>query len=345
MRLYHLPKCLNNIRRCIGVRTLKTGIGATVAIMIAQGLGLDWSASAGIVAILSIQNTKRESVRMAVNRFYAAVLGLLFATLLFEGIAFHPVVFGLYLIGFIPLAVKCKIQEGIVPTAVLVTHLLASNNVTVALLINELLLIGIGAGVALILNLYIPSSEKELREVRHQAEDEMHQLFCMMREALLNNANGIADEKLIVTIGNTLEKGRREAYKQANNHYFFNARILYEDYFEMRLKQFQVLCYMQEHFRRFFMQYQETKEVADFMEDVAESVHGKQSAYVLLNDLEGLRQHFKQSALPSTREEFENRAMLYQFLNDLEHFLEIKRDFREKLTEEEREEYERGYKK
>ena len=35
--------------------------------------------------------------------------------------------------------------------------------------------------------------------------------------------------------------------------------------------------------------------------------------------------------LPKTREEFENRAMLYQFLNDLEQFLSIKNGFKEEL--------------
>ncbi|MEG0085126.1 MAG: hypothetical protein RR817_01510, partial [Niameybacter sp.] len=67
------------------------------------------------------------------------------------------------------------------------------------------------------------------------------------------------------------------------------------------------------------------------------------SAKMLLEQLAKLREVFRASSLPKTREEFENRAMLYQYLNDIEHFLEIKQSFRESLTEEEFEEYKKGY--
>ena len=35
--------------------------------------------------------------------------------------------------------------------------------------------------------------------------------------------------------------------------------------------------------------------------------------------------------LPKNREEFENRALLFQFLNDLEDFLIIKKEFKERF--------------
>ena len=47
----------------------------------------------------------------------------------------------------------------------------------------------------------------------------------------------------------------------------------------------------------------------------------------LLMDLDILRNEFKKMELPKTREEFESRAQLLQFLNDMEEFLLIKRNF------------------
>ena len=47
----------------------------------------------------------------------------------------------------------------------------------------------------------------------------------------------------------------------------------------------------------------------------------------ILNDLESLRSEFKRMELPKSREEFESRAQLLQFLNDMEDFLVIKRNF------------------
>ena len=43
---------------------------------------------------------------------------------------------------------------------------------------------------------------------------------------------------------------------------------------------------------------------------------------------------FRNQSLPKTREELENRAMLCQYLNDIKHLLEIKRQCVMNLTEE-----------
>jgi uncharacterized membrane protein YgaE (UPF0421/DUF939 family) len=43
--------------------------------------------------------------------------------------------------------------------------------------------------------------------------------------------------------------------------------------------------------------------------------------------LETLRKAYTASELPKSREEFENRAMLYHIMEDMRVFLEIKREF------------------
>ena len=42
-----------------------------------------------------------------------------------------------------------------------------------------------------------------------------------------------------------------------------------------------------------------------------------------------LRRDYEMMELPQSRKEFENRALLFQFLNDLEDFLIIKKEFKE----------------
>ena len=111
------------MKKIVGVRTLKTGLGATVAMMIAQLIGLKYMASAGIITILSIQSTKRESVQIAIRRFFATCVALGVGGILFRLLGFTPLVFGVYLVVFIPIAARFKITEGIVSASVLVTHL------------------------------------------------------------------------------------------------------------------------------------------------------------------------------------------------------------------------------
>ena len=74
--------------------------------------------------------------------------------------------------------------------------------------------------------------------------------------------------------------------------------------------------------------------IADFTQNIAKAIHEYNTAEGLLRNLQELRDEFKNMELPKTREEFENRAMLYQFLNDMEQFLLIKNDFKKYIKEE-----------
>ena len=64
-----------------------------------------------------------------------------------------------------------------------------------------------------------------------------------------------------------------------------------------------------------------------FTEDVAKEIYENNDCINLINKLDSLRKTYQAMELPKTREEFENRALLFQFLNDLEEFLIIKKEF------------------
>ena len=61
----------------IGYRTLKTAIGAAVAIAIAQYFDLQFFTAAGILTILSIQPTKRKSLHAVYTRIVSTFIGIL----------------------------------------------------------------------------------------------------------------------------------------------------------------------------------------------------------------------------------------------------------------------------
>lgn len=86
------------------------------------------------------------------------------SSVLFLALGFNSVVFGLYLLVFIPLTVKLKVTDGIVVSSVLVTHLLVEKQVNSYWIINELGLMLVGVLVALILNSYMPKNEEKIKE-------------------------------------------------------------------------------------------------------------------------------------------------------------------------------------
>ncbi|MTL49237.1 aromatic acid exporter family protein, partial [Turicibacter sanguinis] len=121
------------MRKKIGMRTIKTAVGATIAIILANFFGLKYALSAGVITILSVQNTKRKSVEIAWSRFNSTCLALMISGILFSLIGFNAFAFGLYLLIFIPLAVSYKLSDGIVMSSVLVTHLLGEGYISLSL--------------------------------------------------------------------------------------------------------------------------------------------------------------------------------------------------------------------
>lgn len=315
----------------IGYRTIKTAIGAAIAMMIAKELGLKYSVAAGVIAILSTQSTRRQSVQIALQRLGACVLALAISTVLFLVFGYSPLVFGVFLLIFIPLAVRLKVAEGIVVNSVLVTHLLVENTVAVEWLFNELSLMLVGAGTALLLNLYMPSVEGQLKEDQSYIEETIKTILINMAQALRKQHITIKEEELFSSLEKRLEAARKRAYRNSNN-YLFSESNYYVEYMEMRVQQLHTLKRMRGHFRRFFMTYEQTIMMAEFTEKVANELHEQNTALGLLQDLNSLRESYKVMNLPVTREEFENRAMLYQFMNDLEEFLTIKYEFKKNHT-------------
>ncbi|MHC1685503.1 MAG: aromatic acid exporter family protein [Clostridiaceae bacterium] len=317
------------MKNIIGFRILKTSIGASLAIIIAQWLGLKYAAAAGIITILSVHNTTKTSIKLAVQRIESTILALLISSLLFLILGYNPVTFGVYLAIFIPLTVVLKITDGIAVSSVLVTHLLAEKSISMFWIKNEILLMTIGAGIGIILNIYMPKIENEIKETQENIEEHMRKILFHMAEDLRNQSVHIEEEKLFNNLERMLKEGTESAYRHLNNYLISDVKY-YVQYMEMRTLQYEVLKYMRSHFIKFYMTFEQTEIVAAFTEKVASNFGEYNTAEELLKELNEVINMFKVQELPKTREEFENRAMLFQFLNDMEALLELKKNFREK---------------
>src|SRR3954464_11124558 len=98
----------------IGYRTVKTALGTTIAVMLAQFLQLDNYVSAGIITVLCIKVTKKTDLKSSWERLLACTLAIIFSFVFFEGLAYHPIILGPMLIVFIPTTVQGAGTEGLV---------------------------------------------------------------------------------------------------------------------------------------------------------------------------------------------------------------------------------------
>jgi len=311
----------------IGYRTIKTAIGAPIAISIAQLLGLTNFVSAGILTILCIQPSRKKSVLSAWHRFAACVLASVFSFIFFETIGYNPLVVGLMLSLFIPVTVFLKITPGIATSSVIILNLYSAEFMSYAFLFDQFLVILVGVGVGLLLNLYMPSLDKPLKEKQERLE---HNFQVILYEIALyiNDKNEKWDGKELTESEEILQEALELVDLDKENH-LLRDRHPYHDYFTMRAKQLELLQQMLPLVSRLPDKDVPSEEIAGFFMELSEAVQPRNTAIIYLNKLKELRRKFNQEDLPTTQNEFETKANLFRLLHEIEDYLLIKRKFKD----------------
>lgn len=313
-------------RFSIGYRTMKTAAGAAVAIYVAQLLQLDYFVSAGILAMLCIQPTKKRSIRAAFSRFVASLIGIGFAFIFFEGAAFHPAVFGLLILLFIPTLVSFGFSDGFISSAVILLHIYDSKNLTMDLFFNELALMAVGFGTALAANTYMPSIEKRLDAYRNEIESLYSTIF---KETAIYLRKGDSDwtGKELMESEALLQKAKALAYQDVENH-VTRLENKYYRYFDMREQQLEIIERILPKITALPVMIGHSSLVAEFLEDLSAHIHSGNTASHYLNKLKAVKDEFAAMPLPDSHPKFLAMAALYQVIEEMEAYLEIKSSYK-----------------
>ncbi|MGK0551563.1 aromatic acid exporter family protein [Enterococcus faecalis] len=310
----------------IGLRTVKTVISATLAMLIAEKIGLLYPTSAGIIAVLSVSNTKKTSVFTGFYRLLSLVLATAIAIVCFQLLGFSAVAFGVYLLLFIPAAVTLKLSDGIVVSSVLVTHYLVERDVSWQIIGNELLLMCLGVGLALLVNLYMPDTEKRLQQDQRDIEATFRQLLGAMAHYLNQDMKNQQLPQQCSSLKHKIEMGEQWAKKHAENR-LWSANTYYIEYFSMRNMQSTILKDMLELLEEITVDPQHVAAIQRLLDFTEETFAEENDGVDILMRIAEVFKEYRQKPLPTTRSEFENRAQLFQFLQLFRAFVEIKADF------------------
>ena len=307
------------------LKIAKVIVSAFVALLVAQALNLSTPSAAAIIAILSVMDTKKVSLAATGQRLAAAVLALVIGMEIFAIFGFDVMSFGLYLLCYIPLAYLLKVDIGVAPSTVLVIHLWTQQQLSFELFVNELLLVTIGAGVAILLNWYMPSYRQEIERVREEIEDKMREVLLKM-SGFLTIGNGKNDGEVLQLLKEKLNEAREYVRLEAENH--LTKEVTYDyQYFEMRRDQSKLLEIMATNLNEFRWDGEEMAILSEMFKQTAQQLAEQNTASQLIDDIEDLLEQFRERPLPQTRREFEKRAQLYQLLRDLKRFVQLKVDF------------------
>ena len=313
-------------------RTIKLVLATYLAAWLADFLGLAYSTSAGIIAILSVTNTRRSTAKLAGNRFLSTLLALAIGSLSFHFLGFHLGALAIYIAIYVPVAFRLGWEIGITPSTVLVTHLLLEKSTSWSLLGNELALFLIGTGFALLANLYMPSRQQEIDSYHEQVEEQLKKILLRF-EYFLKSGDGRNDAALIKELDTILQQALQLVYLDHSNHLFHQTNY-HIHYFEMRRAQNRILLDMAGNINTCRLAASESFILAKLFLKTAKQLSQANPGHDLLDEIEEYLAVFRKRPLPKTRQEFETRATLLQLLRDLETFIELKVDFYRNYQEE-----------
>lgn len=305
----------------IGFRTIKTAVGVSLAILIAQVFDLQYFTSAGILTLLCIQKSRKQSWQSALSRFIACMLGLASASIIFNLIGYYALNFLLLLLLFIPLCVKLRIQEGISTSSVIMMHVYLSSPLTLSFVFNELLIILIGIGVALIVNSYMPSIDKKLQQYRIDID----RLICtILDEMALYLKDGATDwdGQELLTLSDTIKQAKLMAVLDVENNWL-KKDVSYFEEFEKKQQLYDLLDRMLPTISQISVQLEQGARIGDFMLQLSKHIQKPTHTVPFFEELQRIREYHRSLPMPETRAEFENRALLYVATIELERLVNV----------------------
>lgn len=326
---------LSRAERLDAIRIIKIAVGCCISIALSSVLGLEYSTAAGVITLLSIQSTKKETVRLALKRCGAFVVAVLIAWASFSLLGYTVVSFGVYLLLFAAFCFYLNMLDVLAICTVLISHFWVEQSMHASLMRNEAALIVIGTGVGVALNLFMPRRLKSIQKDQRKVEGMVRGILEGLSDCILRKADPHSLQPQMEQLHAMLQGMLTRAYENANNTFIADMRY-YVQYTEMRMAQYTVLEKMLRHPERLVDVPEQAHILAAFFREISHSFHEYNNAVALLDRLGSIRDFFRQDVLPANRAEFELRAILFALLNDLEHFLLLKRSFAQSLGDEQK---------
>lgn len=320
--------------------SVKIGVGSSIAIYIAQSLGLDYAVSAGTVTLLTLMTSKLETFRLSISRFLTFGVTLLLAWLIVSHIDNRWAAYGLLLMLVVFIAELLGLRATISVNSVVAAHIVTNQDLSGKAILNEFLLVLIGVTLAVILNLFHAnfSHRRRIIESMRRAESKLQGVLENLSEYLRGREMSEDVWAEIRSLEESMQEYINSAYEYQDNTFHSHPEY-YISYFEMRLEQLRILHRLHYEIVRIRAIPRQAEVIADYLEYLAKYVVEVNSPDKQTERLNEIFEGMRHEELPRSREEFEDRAILYHILMDIQDFLACKADFVAGLDETQRKRY------
>ena len=318
----------------------KIAVGSSAAILIADLLSLDHSASAGIVALLTLMTTKWETLRLSVLRLISFVITMIIGAAVFYLVNIDWLSYGIFIFYLIFITYALGWVSTISVNAVIGTHLLLDGHFGTADVFNEFMLVMIGIILAIVLNMFhdYRHQKKTIISNMRTLEGKMQKIMRELADFLVNDEPELGKREEFEALDRELEACIAESMDYQDNTYHSHPAY-YIDYFRMRQSQCHIIFNLHDELERIKTLPARAGEVSEYMYYVADNIVEFADPVPQLARAQELFEKMRSDALPGSPDEFESRALLYHILSDLEEFLRFKQRFISELTPEQIKEY------
>lgn len=314
------------INKTIIINTIKITAAAILAIIIASFLNLEFAVSAGIVAILSVAPTKKETIKTAMSRFIAFLVALAVAYMCFELFGYTKEAFFLYLFVFVLICQCFKWNSAMAMDSVLISHFLTLGTMNIDTIKNEGLLFIVGVFFGILVNLHLHKDSNYMEKMKNETDEQIKQALHRMGQRIVDKDLEGYDGKCFEKMNKSIRLAKNVAEDNFMNQFMSKDRWDIE-YIAMRERQITLLNVMYKRVKIINTKPVTAHVISDFLEKMSIEFHQNNSGDELLQEFMQINSDMKKKPLPVTRQEFEDRTQLYILLRNIEEFLMIKIEF------------------
>ncbi len=311
---------MGKINRCKLINSIKIISAAIVAIVVASLLKLEFAISAGIVAILTIQPTKKETVKIAVGRLCAFAVALVLAYVCFLLLDFTVVAFFLYLFVYIFVCQIFSWNSAMAMNSVLISHFITVGSMDRVAIGNELAIFIIGVGCGIVANLHLRKRVDYIEKLKRKTDEQMIRILSRMSERIINKDISDYNGECFNILRNSIREAKNVAEENYNNQFGLEDTADIE-YIAMREKQGQVLYEMYKSIRNMDTTPHTATKLSEFLKKMVDEFHNGNLHESLQEDFDDMDKYMKSQPLPVEREEFEDRARLFSLMRSIEEFI------------------------
>ena len=300
------------------VNSVKMIFAAIFSICVAQLFNLDFAISAGIVAILTIQPSKRETFSTAIARFYGFVIAIVISFICFKIFGITTLGFFVYLAIYVFICQKFRWYSAIAMNSVLISHFLSIGVMNFQTIVNESLIFLIGVLFGILVNLHLHKNVKEMNRLKNLLTEQVQKIINRMSQRIIDQNLQNYDGKCFIQLNKDFYLAKEIADVNYKNQLKKDDSEI--KYLENLGNQIGILYEMYKRVKNIKTQPSTAKIISDFLQKVSEE-YPIQNNEILLNEFNELWNEMKNRPLPQTRQEFEDRAELFTLLELIEEFI------------------------